>query len=148
MIGTKKGAVAIYTILEAVEGKEGVAEAEQAFNAVIELVAAPFDAAQSSADDPTAEATPPHPIGDAGGHLCVKKIIQQNSSFAPRLLERVSDDQLRSWAGCNRGCYVLLALTERENEDVVQRMKTALASIKEELAKSDFSGAKLLTTKL
>jgi len=139
MIKTKKGAVAIYTILEAGEGKDDVAEAKDAFNAVIDLISAPFDAADSESL---------HPVGDAGGHLCVKKIIQQNSSFAPRLLERVTDDQLRSWTSCNRGCYVLLALLEHANEDVVKRMKAALESIKTALAGSDFSGAKLLTTKL
>jgi len=140
MIKTKKGAVAIYTILEACEGKDDVTEAKDAFNAVIDLISAPFDA--------SADAESFHPVGDAGGHLCVKKIIQQNSSFAPRLLERVTDDQLRSWSSCNRGCYVLLALVEHANEDVTKRMKAALESIKAALGGSDFSGAKLLTTKL
>lgn len=43
---------------------------------------------------------------------------------------------------------MLLALVEHADEDVAKRMKTALDQIKTDLAKSDFSGAKLLTTKL
>lgn len=164
LIRTKKGAVAIYTILEAVEGKEReVAEAQSAYDAVIELVAAPFDAAQSAAsqnntagssknasDDAMEVEDSPyyHPIGDAAGHFCVKKIIQQNSAFGPALLAHVTDDQLRSWTDCNRGCYVSLALIEHKDEEVSNRMKSALASKKDDLSKSDFSGAKLLTAKL
>jgi len=147
LIKTKQGAVAIYTILEAAEGKDkDMAEATQAFNAVIELLEAPFDAA--SADSAAAEEGQFHPVADAGGHLCVKKIIQQNSSFASRLLERVTDDHLRSWTTCNRGCYVLLPLAEHKDETVTNRIKQALTPILTTLKASDFSGAKVLTTKL
>merc|ERR1712228_120652 len=145
LMKTKKGAVAIYTILEAGEGNDDIDEAAQAFNAVIDLVGAPFDATAGLGADDNVQI---HPVADAGGHLCVKKIIQQNSSFAPRLLERVADEQLQSWASCNRGCYVLLALVEHKDEAVVNRMKRALEPIKATLDASDFSGAKLLTTKL
>jgi len=159
LMRTKKGAVAVYTILEAANGKEDeVAEAKSAFDAVIDLVAAPFDAAieasstNSVAGNGSEEAmdvdSAYHPIGDAGGHLCVKKIIQQNSAFASQLLARVTDDQLRSWTSCNRGCYVVLALVEHKDENVVERIKAALETVKDQLGASDFSGAKLLTTKL
>ena len=147
LIKTKQGAVAIYTILEAAEGKDkDMAEATQAFNAVIELLEAPFDAAL--ADSAAAEEGQFHPVADAGGHLCVKKIIQQNSSFASRLLERLTDDHLRSWTTCNRGCYVLLPLAEHKDEAVTNRIKQALTPILTTLKASDFSGAKVLTTKL
>jgi len=169
LLKTKKGAVAVYTILEAAEGKEAeIAEARQAFDAVLDLVAAPFvdldDAAGNNDADNSSSSV--HPIADAGGHLCVKKIIQQNSAFASLLLARVDDAQLRSWAACNRGCFVLLALLEHKggvvdggvvngvvdggvNDGVVgKRVKEALEPIRAALQASDFPGAKLLTTKL
>jgi len=158
LMKTKKGAVAVYTILDAVENgaEKDVAEAKNVFEVIIGLVAMPFtddasdgsNAASNDNDAMEVDSASFHPIGDVAGHFCVKKIIQQNSSFASLLLARVSDEDLRSWSVCNRGCYVLLALVEHKDEEVVARMKAALGSIKEALSSSDFSGAKALTTKL
>jgi hypothetical protein len=58
LLFTKSGAVAFYTILEAGFAEK---ETEVAFNAVIDLVSAPFSGDGES-----------HPVAHPGGHLCLK----------------------------------------------------------------------------
>uniref|UniRef100_A0A2M4BGH9 Putative puf family rna-binding protein n=1 Tax=Anopheles marajoara TaxID=58244 RepID=A0A2M4BGH9_9DIPT len=101
-------------------------------------------------------------IEHAGVHIALKKMIkldqekrQQASSegeeisqFGQAVIEGLTVEQLKSWIGQNRPCFLLLLIFENATPEVQRMVKAKIASVKKELKTQKHTGGKLLVEKL
>lgn len=120
----------------------------EAMRAVAELAAEPFVA--GSLDNQ-------HLVEHAAGHLTLKRLILNDTQrikngetvlFSGILLDVLPEGSLKSWAACNRGCFVLLALLELNHPEISGKVKAELSTVQHSLKMMDFKGAAMLLTKL
>ncbi|XP_064625200.1 pumilio homolog 3-like [Lineus longissimus] len=98
-----------------------------------------------------------HIIEHPAGHIALKRLItndkqrmQANETvlFSKVLLETIPNGTLKSWATCNRGCFILVVLMELENEEVSAAVKKEITPIKKAVGKLNVKGAQILLEKL
>ncbi|XP_013407953.1 pumilio homolog 3 isoform X2 [Lingula anatina] len=98
-----------------------------------------------------------HIIEHPAGHMTLKKLIKNDAErmkqnekvlFTDILLRTVSESSLKSWAACNRGCFILITILELNNEKMSAEVKKRLTSVKKSLGKMEFKGAQILQSKL
>ncbi|KAI1280422.1 Pumilio -like protein 3 [Halotydeus destructor] len=100
-----------------------------------------------------------HPIERDGLGLFLSKMVSKEADkfaaekkngvyFSSKLADKVSKEVLRSYIGCNKGCFVLLKLIETKIPSVVTKVTSALQGVNRTLAQKDYKGASLLLEKL
>lgn len=94
-----------------------------------------------------------HIVEHPAGHITLKKLIAMDKEkmknkesvlFSNVLMNTVPESVLKSWAACNRGCFILLALLELGNPEVTAQLLPTLATMKKSLKMLKFKGAQLL----
>ncbi|KAI0231313.1 pumilio RNA binding family member 3 [Lamellibrachia satsuma] len=120
----------------------------EAMRAVAQIAAEPFAAGNQQTC---------HIVEHSAGHLSLKKLIANDANrmkdgekifFSRILLDVLPKGALKTWAACNRGCFILISLLEVNDEEVTTRVKEELVSVKKSITKMDFKGAQILLTKL
>ena len=83
-------------------------------------------------------------------HMFTKKILTSKKSFYKLLLEEFDPDTLKNCISCNRGCFMLLAIAELENNsEGLKKVKGLLKNHMDFLKKQKSSkGASILLQKL
>ncbi|ELU16136.1 hypothetical protein CAPTEDRAFT_163846 [Capitella teleta] len=98
-----------------------------------------------------------HIVEHTAGHLTLKKLILNDAErmkagekviFSCILLDILPEGALKSWAACNRGCFILIHLIELNHPDVSPRVKEELKPVKASLKKMKLKGAQILLKKL
>ncbi|KAL5022835.1 hypothetical protein ScPMuIL_001990 [Solemya velum] len=98
-----------------------------------------------------------HIVEHPAGHITLKKLIQNDKDrieagetvlFSQRLLAALPDGALKSWAACNRGCFMLISLIELDHPGIKDTVVSQLTGIKKSLKKVTFKGAQILLQKL
>lgn len=94
-----------------------------------------------------------HIVEHPAGHITLKKLIaldkekmknKESVLFSLVLMNTVPESVLKSWAACNRGCFILLALLELEHPEVTAQLLPILTTMKKSLKMLKFKGAQLL----
>uniref|UniRef100_A0A1I7YS40 PUM-HD domain-containing protein n=1 Tax=Steinernema glaseri TaxID=37863 RepID=A0A1I7YS40_9BILA len=90
-----------------------------------------------------------HVVEDMFTHLAITKILRSESAFEVRLSDYFADlppEQLHAFIGCQKGCFVLVAMMEHGTE---KAQKAVRAAVKPSfLAKYNNKGAGVLLKKL
>ncbi|XP_033737990.1 pumilio homolog 3-like [Pecten maximus] len=98
-----------------------------------------------------------HIVEHSAGHMTLKRLIQNDRDriqaghtvlFSQVLLDTLTEGSLKSWAACNRGCFMLIFLLELDHPDITDRVITQLTGIRKALKKMTFKGAQILLQKL
>jgi len=119
----------------------------EAMRAISQIAAQPF----------TGDTTEQHLVEHPGGHLTLKRLIlndvqriQQGELvlFSNILLDMLTEGSLQCWTRCNRGCFIVVSLLEVGNDEISQRVKKQLESVKTSLKSLNFKGAQILLSKL
>eukprot|EP00106_Octopus_bimaculoides_P010492 XP_014777934.1 PREDICTED: pumilio domain-containing protein KIAA0020 homolog isoform X1 [Octopus bimaculoides] len=98
-----------------------------------------------------------HIVEHPAGHITLKKLIafdkenyetnkEDNDTvyFSLVLLNTVPESVLKSWAACNRGCFILLAMLETNHPEVSAMLLPILKTMTKSLKMLKFKGAQLL----
>jgi pumilio family protein 6 len=100
-----------------------------------------------------------HVIERQGFSFVLKKLIKNDTDgskksdvghvvFSERFVELVSKEVLRSYIGCNKGCFLLLNLLETNIPSVVKKVTASLDGLNRTLGQKTFKGAQLLLEKI
>jgi len=97
-----------------------------------------------------------HVIEHSQGHFVFKRILEldkanyssKEATLSQTLVEKLTDENFRSWIACNKGAFILVKMIETEIPIVVSRLKSILSSSGNRLKSYSFSGAKVLLKKL
>jgi len=122
-------------------------DVQPAMKAVCDIAAEPFVA--GSLDNF-------HMVEHTAGHLALKRIIMDDKQrrasnkvlFSQVLVDTLPSGSLKSWAACNRGCFVLDSLISSNEGELRNRILTELSGLRSSLQHMEFKGAQILLNKL
>ncbi|RWS23834.1 pumilio domain-containing protein KIAA0020-like isoform X2 [Leptotrombidium deliense] len=95
-----------------------------------------------------------HIIERGASSFAIKKLIMwdkanpSSAEFSEKLVNSIPNMVLRSYIGCNKGCFLLLLLIETGIESVVEKVKKALVGANKMLRSKEYKGADLLLAHL
>ncbi|XP_060575249.1 pumilio homolog 3-like [Ruditapes philippinarum] len=99
-----------------------------------------------------------HIVENPAGHMTLKWLIQNDKQriktgqkvlFSEVLLKKLPEGALKSWAACNRGCFILVCLLDLEHSEITKLVVGQLMKgVRHSLKKMTFKGAQILAQKL
>lgn len=98
-----------------------------------------------------------HIVENPAGHMTLKWLIQNDKQrlktdqkvlFSEVLLKKLPEGALKSWAACNRGCFIVVCLLDLEHPEINRLVVSQLKGVRHSLKKMTFKGAQVLAQKL
>ncbi|KAL4236270.1 hypothetical protein ACF0H5_004657 [Mactra antiquata] len=120
-----------------------------AMQAVADIAAEPFSVGNAQGAF--------HIVENPAGHMTLKWLIQNDKQrlkagqkvlFSSVLLEKLPEGALKSWAACNRGCFIIVCLLDLGYEEVTKTVVSQLKGVRSSLKKMTFKGAQVLAEKI